>query len=156
MKTLNEVINDLEFEKVYNTGEWRTDDDDALHHLKEYQKRMKTWTEKFSGVSSAESKICNLVDIDDVLDLFGCSDEDIYAKSIIEDALYDGTLKLLNEQKSASHPTSFLNCRCGGEASYYDDRYRGYCGVQCTKCGIDMSNCESREEAIRKWNTVMK
>ena len=49
-----------------------------------------------------------------------------------------------------------LNCRCGGEASYYDDRWRGCCGIQCTKCGIDMSNCESKEEAIRKWNIVMK
>ena len=49
-----------------------------------------------------------------------------------------------------------LRCRCGGEAVYYDDRWHGCCGIQCTKCGIDMSNCESEEEAIRKWNTVMK
>lgn len=34
------------------------------------------------------------VDIDDVLDLFGIDDEDIYAKGTIEDALYDGTLKV--------------------------------------------------------------
>lgn len=34
------------------------------------------------------------VDIDDVLDLFGIEDEDIYAKGTIEDALYDGTLKV--------------------------------------------------------------
>ena len=95
----------------------------------------------------------NLVDIDDVLDLFGIGDDDLYAIHTIEDALHDGTLKLLNEQKPKSSSTSILNCRCGGEASYYDDRYHG---IQCTKCGIDMSNCESKEEAIRKWNTVMK
>jgi len=34
-----------------------------------------------------------IVDTDDVLDLFGASDEDIYAKGTIEDAIYDGTLK---------------------------------------------------------------
>lgn len=69
---------------------------DALHYLKEYQDCMKTWAERFSGIPSAEPKICNLVDIDDVLDLFDCSDEDIYAKSVIEDALYDGTLRKWN------------------------------------------------------------
>lgn len=98
----------------------------------------------------------NLVDIDDVLDLFGIGDDDLYAIHTIEDALHDGTLKLLNEQKPKLSSTSILNCRCGGEAVYYDDRWRGCCGIQCTKCGIDMSNCGSREEAIRKWNTVMK
>ena len=34
-----------------------------------------------------------IVDTDDVLALFGASDRDIYAKGIIEDAIYDGTLK---------------------------------------------------------------
>lgn len=34
------------------------------------------------------------VDIDDVLDLFGIRYEDIYAKWTIENALYDGTLKV--------------------------------------------------------------
>ena len=34
------------------------------------------------------------VDIDDVLDLFEISDEDIYAKGVINDALYDGMLKV--------------------------------------------------------------
>ena len=48
-----------------------------------------------------------------------------------------------------------VKCGCGGEPSYYDDRWHGCCGIQCIKCGIDMSNCESREEAIRKWNTAM-
>lgn len=33
-----------------------------------------------------------IVDTDDILDLFGASDEDIYAKRTIEDAIYDGTL----------------------------------------------------------------
>ena len=45
-------------------------------------------------MSSSESEICDLVDIDDVLDLFDCSDEDIYAKEVIEDALHDGTLNI--------------------------------------------------------------
>lgn len=34
-----------------------------------------------------------IVDTDDVLALFGASDEDIYATGTIEDAIYDGTLK---------------------------------------------------------------
>ena len=36
-----------------------------------------------------------LVDVDNVLDLFGCSDRDIYGKYTIEDALYDGSLKTI-------------------------------------------------------------
>ena len=36
----------------------------------------------------------NLVDIDDVLDLFGCSDDDIFAKGVIRDAVYEGKLKI--------------------------------------------------------------
>lgn len=36
------------------------------------------------------------VDIDDVLNLFGVKDEDIYAQETIEDALYNGTLKVYN------------------------------------------------------------
>lgn len=48
-----------------------------------------------------------------------------------------------------------VRCGCGGEPGYYDDRWHGCCGIQCMKCGIDMSNCESEEEAIRKWNTAM-
>lgn len=32
------------------------------------------------------------VKVDDVLDLFGISDRDIYARGTIEDSLYDGTL----------------------------------------------------------------
>lgn len=34
------------------------------------------------------------VDIDDVLNLFGVEDEDLYATGTIEDALYDGALKI--------------------------------------------------------------
>ena len=41
----------------------------------------------------------DLVDIDDVLDLFGCSDRDIYAKGVITDALHDGTLKMISSDK---------------------------------------------------------
>lgn len=37
------------------------------------------------------------VDIDDVLDLFRIEDEDIYTKRTIEDALYDGTLKVYKQ-----------------------------------------------------------
>ena len=34
-----------------------------------------------------------IVDIDSVIDLFECSDEDLYARGTIEDAIYDGKLK---------------------------------------------------------------
>lgn len=37
MKTLDEVINELEYEAKYNAGDWCELDSDALHYLKEYR-----------------------------------------------------------------------------------------------------------------------
>ena len=37
-----------------------------------------------------------IVDLNDVLNLFGISDRDLYAKGVIEDALYDGSLEPKN------------------------------------------------------------
>ena len=41
-----------------------------------------------------------IVNTDDVLDLFGTSDEDFYAKGTIEDAIYDGTLHPVEPERN--------------------------------------------------------
>lgn len=40
----------------------------------------------------------NLVNVRDVLNLFGIEDEDIYATRTIEDAIYDGTLSIIEAE----------------------------------------------------------
>lgn len=40
MKSLNDVIVEMEYEAEYNSGEWRDIDAEALYHLKEYQEML--------------------------------------------------------------------------------------------------------------------
>ena len=40
MKSLNDVIAEMEYEAEYNSGEWRDIDAEALYHLKEYQEML--------------------------------------------------------------------------------------------------------------------
>lgn len=40
----------------------------------------------------------NLVNVNDVLNLFGIEDEDIYATRTIEDAIYNGTLSIVEAE----------------------------------------------------------
>lgn len=60
------------------------------------------------------------VDVDDVLNLFGISDRDIYAQGTIEDALYDGTLKVYKLPSAERR----------GRWVY--DEWIGWC---CSECG---------------------
>ena len=82
------------------------------------------------------------VDIDDVLDLFEIEDEDLYAKGTIEDALYDGTLKVYELPSAERHgrwiiylvsPWDGEDVKCSvcgekGCAPYWD--YCPHCGSQ--------------------------
>ena len=101
------------------------------------------------------------VNIDDVLNLFGCEDEDIYAKGEIEDALYSGALKTISmsktvhgqwiEIKSNEFPyNNYVGCSvCKKEAKkivvggklYLDkwyDEYDYFKSEYCPHCGADM------------------
>jgi len=42
MKTLEQVINAMEFESQNNVGEWTELDTDALHYLRKYQDMLKS------------------------------------------------------------------------------------------------------------------
>ena len=70
----------------------------------------------------------NLVDIDDVLDLFGASDDDIYAKHTIEDALYEGTLKAL------SLPSAEKERKKGKWIFHLDDLFPEESTQECSVC----------------------
>ena len=84
----------------------------------------------------------NFVDIDDVLDLFGISDDDIYAKHTIEDALYEGTLKALSlpsaekeREKGEWKNVAFLTCECSEcGAQFHELEYDNF----CPNCGANM------------------
>lgn len=89
------------------------------------------------------------VDIDDVLDLFGIDDEDIYAKGTIEDALYDGMLKVykqpsterLGQWKDIEHaPNGLLYVTCSICGKRQTVEFTSYCG----NCGakMDLENDE--------------
>lgn len=89
------------------------------------------------------------VDIDDVLDLFGIDDEDIYAQETIEDALYDGTLKVyglpsterLGQWKDIEHaPNGLLYVTCSICGKRQTVEFTSYCG----NCGakMDLENDE--------------
>lgn len=83
------------------------------------------------------------VDIDDVLDLFRIEDEDIYAKGTIEDALYDGTLKVykqpsterLGQWEDIEHaPNGLLYVTCSVCGKRQTVEFTSY----CPNCGADM------------------
>lgn len=67
-----------------------------------------------------------LVDIDAVLNLFGIEDSDIYAKGTIDDAVYDGTLKIYTQQKAGKWVE---------DVAYYDEDGRPYIITRCNQCG---------------------
>lgn len=89
------------------------------------------------------------VNIDDILDLFGIEDEDLYATGTIEDALYDGTLKVYKlpptEQRgrwtnhSDEWDGGYYECSVCGEAYSFiegtpkENNYR-----YCPNCGARM------------------
>ena len=82
------------------------------------------------------------VDIDDVLNLFGISDRDIYAQGTIEDALYDGILEVyelppterLGQWKDIEHAPDgllYATCSvCGKRQTIEATNYCGNCGVR--------------------------
>ncbi len=87
------------------------------------------------------------VNIDDVLDLFGISDRDIYAKETIEDALYDGTLKVYKlssaerrgQWKDIEHaPDGLLYVTCSVCGKRQTVEFTSYCG----NCGAKMERAE--------------
>lgn len=89
------------------------------------------------------------VDIDEVLDLFGISDRDIYAKETIEDALYDGTLKIYDPQSAERHGRwvkkyrgNYLCSVCGAWYRTTDDYGNIIDGEMtanyCESCGAKM------------------
>ena len=70
------------------------------------------------------------VDIDEVLDLFGISDRDIYAKETIEDALYDGTLKIYDPPSAERRGR--WNVRYNPGTGWYR--------ITCSECGEDVTS----------------
>ena len=77
------------------------------------------------------------IDIDDVLELFGIEDEDLYATRTIEDALYDGTLKVyklpsterLGKWKDIEHaPDSLMYVTCSVCGKRQTVEFTSYCG----------------------------
>ncbi len=99
--------------------------------------------------------------IDDVLNLFGCEDEDIYAKGEIKEALYSGALETISipktvhgqwiEIKSNKFPyNNYVGCSvCKKEAKkiivggklYLDkwyDEYDYFKSEYCPYCGAKM------------------
>ena len=72
------------------------------------------------------------VDIDDVLNLFGVRDEDIYAQETIEDALYNGTLKVYKLPSTERHGKWIdLHCSVCGKIGWMDeDNYCPNCGAK--------------------------
>lgn len=91
-----------------------------------------------------------LVNIDNVINLFGVSDMDIYAKGIIEDALCDGTLKIIELERKkgkwiATHETNLLShpdsiTYVCSECGYKSYTLFGMPSVTnfCPNCGADM------------------
>lgn len=88
------------------------------------------------------------VDIDEVLDLFGISDRDIYANGTIEDALYDGTLKVykqpsterLGQWEDIEHaPNGLLYVTCSVCGKRQTVEFTSY----CPNCGADMRGKEN-------------
>ncbi len=88
------------------------------------------------------------VNIDDVLDLFGISDRDIYAKETIEDALYDGTLKVYKLSSAERHgrwedtehaPNGLLYMTCSVCGKRQTVEFTSY----CPNCGADMRGKEN-------------
>ena len=74
-----------------------------------------------------------IVDTDDVLDLFGIDDRDIYAKGTIEDAIYDGTLKPTEPE----HKTGlWIDDDCSECGQYV---FRGAVRNYCPNCGAKMN-----------------
>ena len=80
-----------------------------------------------------------LVDIDAVLDLFGIGDSDIYAKGTINDAVYDGTLKIYTQSKVGEwvkNGNKFICPFCGNGFTTNSDevikahKYCYYCGAK--------------------------
>ena len=106
-----------------------------------------------------------IVNTDDVLDLFGASDEDFYAKGTIEDAIYNGTLRQVEpERKCGKWIKKRVKVYCPGDCWYPDscaiegtwneeegsweeyqsgfcsecDRHRDWKSNFCPWCGADM------------------
>lgn len=83
------------------------------------------------------------VKVDDVLDLFGIEDRDIYARGTIEDALYDGTLPSVDTPpvKYGHWISKFENgkvntyCSACGSITYGLYHY-------CPDCGAKMDSDE--------------
>lgn len=76
-----------------------------------------------------------IVDTDDILDLFGISDKDIYAKETIEDAIYDGTLHQVEpERERGKWIDGYRRQTCSA------CRQKGYRSWNfCPNCGADMT-----------------
>lgn len=90
-----------------------------------------------------------LVDIDAVLDLFGIGDSDIYAKGTINDAVYDGTLKIYTQRKIGKWlyrigwgGAGWICSECGERtvsAVMGKPRY-----IYCPICGAKMGDTDER------------
>lgn len=93
-------------------------------------------------VNRMDKRCVDIVDIDDVLDLFGINDEDIYAKETIEDALYEGTLKVYKlpsaERRGRWEQVGDNAYRCSacGEISCCNSPF-------CSECGADMREAKN-------------
>ena len=88
------------------------------------------------------------VNIDDVLNLFGISDRDIYAQGTIEDALYDGTLEVyelpsterLGQWENIEHaPDGLMYVTCSVCGKRQTVEFMSYCG----NCGTKMERAEN-------------
>lgn len=90
------------------------------------------------------------VKIDDVLDLFGIDDRDIYARGTIEDALYDGTLPSYDQ---TLFNTDTPPIKHGHWISKFENgKVNTYCSVcgnityglyhYCPDCGVKMDLTE--------------
>lgn len=83
-----------------------------------------------------------IVDVDEVLSLFGIEDEDFYAKGTIEDALYDGSLKVIEPRKTGTwikvdkgHGEYTAVCSaCGDEWAWSYVKLFSH----CPNCGLQM------------------
>lgn len=75
------------------------------------------------------------IDADSVIDLFGISDRDIYAKEAIEEALHDGTLEIIEpERKKGEWKLNGMMYYCSECGHYYEQDGNNFCG----HCGADM------------------
>ena len=100
------------------------------------------------------SKNDKLVYIDDILDLFLISDEDLYAKGVIEDAIYNKEIPTMSGEiflKVSAHwikdDTGAEYCSNCHEYPYDDGEYHitNWHSNYCPNCGAKMDQVEDND-----------